>query len=235
MSSIFAFFRIVLYTPLFNALIFFSNFMPNHDLGLAIIVLTVVIRFLFFPLSIKSQRSQRALNTINPQIQAIKEKHKHDQAAQGAAMMQLYKENNINPIAGCLPLLIQLPILIALYRAFIAGLNPQSLTMLYPFVHNPGVINPLFLGFLSISGRNIILALVAGLLQFIQAKQSMNYMKASGAGSNPSLQALNTQMLYFFPIMIVIIGWNLPAGLILYWITTTTFSIGEQFYLRRSK
>ena len=234
MSSIFAFFRIVLYTPLFNALIFFSNFMPKHDLGLAIIALTVVIRFLFFPLSIKSQRSQRALNAINPQIQAIKEKHKNDQAAQGAALMQLYKENNINPVAGCLPILIQLPILIALYRAFIAGLNPQSLTMLYPFVHNPGIINPLFLGFLNISGRNIILALVAGLLQFLQAKQSMAYMKSSGAGSNPSLNALNTQMLYFFPVMIVVIGWNLPAGLILYWITTTAFSIGEQLYLRRN-
>ena len=105
MSSIFAFFKIILYVPLFNALIFISNFMPKHDLGLGIIVLTVVIRFLFFPLSIKAQRSQRALNAINPHIQAIKEKHKDDKTAQGAAMMQLYKEHNVNPVAGCLPLL----------------------------------------------------------------------------------------------------------------------------------
>src|ERR1035437_9933659 len=138
MSTISALFNVLLYKPLFNALIFISNFMPGHDLGLGIIVLTVVIRFLFFPLSIKSQRSQRALNAINPHIQAIKEKHKHDQAAQGQAMMQLYKEHNINPVAGCLPLLIQLPILITLYRVFIAGLNPQSFSMLYPFVSNPG-------------------------------------------------------------------------------------------------
>lgn len=233
MSSIFAFFKIILYIPLFNALIFFSNFIPGHDLGLSIIVLTVVIRFLFFPLSIKAQRSQRALNAINPHIQAIKEKHKHDQAAQGEAMMKLYKEHNINPVAGCLPLLIQLPILIALYQVFIAGLKPQSFSMLYSFVSNPGSINPLFLGFISIAGRNIFLALLAGVLQFIQAKQSMAYMKAGGA--NPQMAALNTQMLYFFPVMIVIIGWNLQAGLILYWITTTLFSIGEQLYLRRTK
>ncbi len=233
MSSIFSFFKIVIYIPLFNALIFLSNFMPNHDLGLGIIALTIVIRFIFLPLSIKAQRSQRALNAINPHIQAIKEKHKHDQAAQGAAMMQLYKEHNVNPLAGCLPLLIQLPILIALYQVFIAGLNPQSLGMLYPFVQNPGSINPLFLGLISISGRNIILAILAGVLQFIQAKQSMAYMKAGGA--NPQMAALNTQMLYFFPIMIVIIGWNIQAGLILYWITTTTFSIGEQLYLRTAK
>jgi YidC/Oxa1 family membrane protein insertase len=234
MSSIFALFKVIIYIPLFNALILISNFIPGHDLGLAIIALTIVIRFVFFPLSIKSQRSQKALNAINPHIQAIKEKHKHDQTAQGAAMMQLYKEHNINPIAGCLPLLIQLPILIALYRVFIDGLNPQSLSMLYPFVHNPGAINPLFLGFISISGRNVILAVLAGVLQFIQAKQSMAYMKSSG-GANPQMAALNTQMLYFFPVMIVIIGWNLQAGLILYWVTTTLFSIGEQFYLRRTK
>ena len=235
MSSIFAFFKIILYIPLFNALIFISNFIPGHDLGLSIIVLTVVIRFLFFPLSIKAQRSQKALNAINPHIQAIKEKHKHDQAAQGAAMMQLYKEHNVNPVAGCLPLLIQLPILIALYQVFIAGLNPQSFSLLYPFVNNPGSINPLFLGLISISSRNIILAVLAGVLQFIQAKQSMAYMKASGGGANPQMAALNTQMLYFFPVMIVVIGWNLQAGLILYWITTTLFSIGEQFYLKKSK
>ena len=235
MSTIFAFFKVILYIPLFNALIFISNFMPQHDLGLGIIVLTVVIRFLFFPLSIKSQRSQRALNAINPHIQAIKEKHKHDKTAQGVAMMQLYKEHNINPVAGCLPLLIQLPILIALYQVFVAGLNPQSLSLLYPFVPNPGSINPLFLGLISISSRNIFLALLAGVLQFVQAKQSMAYMKSAGGGSNPQMSALNTQMLYFFPVMIVVIGWNIQAGLILYWIATTLFSIGEQFYLKRSK
>lgn len=207
--------------------------MPSHDLGLAIVALTVIIRLIFLPLSIKSQRSQRALNAINPKIQALKEKFKNDQAAQGAAMMALYKENKINPIAGCIPLIIQLPILIALYRAFIAGLNPQSLSMLYPFVHNPGIINSLFLGFLNIGSKNVVLALIAGVLQFLQARQSMAYMKTSGA-ANPQLSALNSQMLYFFPIMIVIIGWNLPAGLILYWITTTLFSIGEQMYLRTS-
>src|SRR5258708_4656293 len=176
MNTITQIFHTLLYAPLFNALIFLANLIPGHDLGLAIIALTVVIRFLFLPLSIKSQRSQRALNAINQQIAALKEKHKHDQAAQGAAMMQLYKENNINPVAGCLPLLIQLPILIALYRAFIAGLNPQSLSMLYPFVHNPGTLNTMFLGVLSIIHKNVYLAVIAGVLQFLQPRHSMNYM-----------------------------------------------------------
>lgn len=227
------FFKTILYTPLFNTLIFLSNFMPKHDIGLAIIALTVLIRLLFLPLSIKSQRSQRALNAINPHIQAIKDKFKNDQAAQGAALMQLYKEHNVNPIAGCLPILIQLPILIALYQAFMAGLNSESLSMLYSFVQNPGTINSLFLGFVNIAEKSAILAIVAGVLQFLQAKQSMAYMKASG-GANPQMAAINSQMLYFFPVLIVILGWNLPAGLILYWITTTLFSIGEQTYLQKN-
>ncbi len=228
------FFKTILYIPLFNALVFLSNYMPGHDLGLAIVALTVIIRFVFLPLSIKSQRSQRALNALNPHIKTIKEKHKNDQAAQGQAMMQLYKEHNINPIAGCLPVLIQLPILIALYQVFIGVLKPDSFSMLYSFVPNPGVINASFLGFLDIAGKNITLAIAAGALQFLQARQSMAYMKAGGAGANPQMSALNTQMLYFFPIMIVIIGWNLPAGLLLYWIVTTLFSIGEQYYLSKN-
>lgn len=206
--------------------------MPGHDLGLAIVVLTVIVRLIFMPLSIKAQRSQKALNAINPKVQQLREKYKNDQAAQGQALMELYREHKINPIAGCLPLLIQIPILLALYRAFIAGLNPQSLTMLYHFVPNPGVINSTFLGFLNIIGKNPAMALLAGILQFLQARQSLSFMKTAGA--NPQMAALNSQMLYIFPLMIVIIGWNLPVGLILYWITTTVFSIGEQFYLRKT-
>ncbi|KKU55541.1 MAG: 60 kDa inner membrane insertion protein [Parcubacteria group bacterium GW2011_GWA1_47_11] len=232
MSNIF---KIILYAPLFNALIFLSSFMPNRDLGLAIIALTVVIRLIFLPLSMKAQRSQKALNAIGPKIQAIKDKYKNDRTAQGAAMMQLYKDNNINPVAGCVPILIQLPILIALYQAFIAGLKPESLSMLYSFVPSPESLNTLFLGFLNIAGKNPLLAVLAGVLQYFQAKQSMSYMKASGAGASPQVAAINAQMLYFLPIMIIVLGWSLPAGLVLYWITTTVFSVGEQMYLKRNQ
>ena len=228
-----ALFNTILYTPLFNLLIFLYDLIPGHDFGVAIIALTVLVRVIFSPLSIKAQRSQRALNALNPQIKEIKEKLKNDQTAQGAAIMKLYKEHGVNPVAGCLPLLIQLPILIALYRAFIAGLNPQSLTMLYPFVHNPGALHTAFLGFITTTAHNRYLAVVAGGLQYLQARQSSNYMKSSGMVA-PEMSALNNQMLYFFPIFIVIIGWNLPAGLILYWITTTLFSVVEQLYLKKT-
>lgn len=223
-------FNEILYRPLFNAVVFLYEILPGHDFGFAIIVLTALIRVLFFPLSIKTVRSQKAMNLLNPKLQEIKTKFKDDKAAQSAETMKLYKDNNINPLAGCLPLLIQLPILIALYRAFIAGLKPENLAMLYKFVLNPGIINNISFGFIDITSKMPLLAVLAGAAQFFQAWVT----KAQNQGSsiNKEMAALNSQMLYFFPVMIIIIGWNLPAGLVLYWITTTVFSILEQMYIK---
>ena len=223
-------FNEILYRPLFNAVVFLYDILPGHDFGLAIIVLTTLIRIMFFPLSIRTVRSQKALNQLNPKIQEIKQKFKGDKSAQSAETMKLYKENNINPLAGCLPLLIQLPILIALYQAFIAGLKPENLNMLYGFVSNPGVVNKISFGFIDTTSKMPLLAILAGAAQFIQAWAT----KAQNQDSNPNkeMAALNSQMLYFFTVMIIIIGWNLPAGLVLYWITTTVFSILEQLYIK---
>ena len=220
----------ILYRPLFNAVVFLYDILPGHDFGFAIIALTTIIRVLFFPLSIKTVRSQKALSQLNPKIQEIKQRFKNDKSAQSVETMKLYKENNINPLAGCLPLLIQLPILIGLYQAFIAGLKPENLNMLYGFVSNPGVVNKISFGFLDITAKMPLLAIFAGAAQFIQAWAT----KAQNQGLSPNkeMAALNSQMLYFFPIMIIVIGWNLPAGLILYWITTTVFSILEQLYIK---
>ncbi len=220
----------ILYRPLLNFVVIIYNILPWHDFGLAIIVLTTLIRVLFFPLSIKTARSQKAMNQLNPKMQEIKNKFKDDKSAQSAEIMKLYKENNINPLSGCLPLLIQLPILIALYRAFIAGLKPESLGLLYKFVAKPGVINKISFGFIDTTSKMPLLAVFAGMAQFIQAWQTNVQNKGS---LNKEMAALNSQMLYFFPVMIIIIGWNLPAGLILYWITTTAFSILEQLYIKR--
>ena len=220
----------ILYRPLFNAVVFLYNVLPGNDFGLAIIALTAIIRVFFFPLSIKTVRSQKELNQLNPKMQEIKQRLKGDSAAQSAEIMKLYKDHNINPLAGCLPLLIQLPILIALYQAFIAGLKPENLSLLYGFVLNPGVINPISFGFMDITSKIPLLAVLAGGAQFIQAWVSKT--QNQGAGVNKEMKALNSQMLYFFPIMIIIIGWNLPAGLVLYWITTTVFSILEQVYIK---
>lgn len=223
----------LLYQPLFNATIFLYNLLPGSDFGLAVIALTIIIRLVFFPLTVKTIRSQRALSRINPRMKELKEKFKHDAQAQSAAIMQLYKEHRINPLSGCLPLLIQLPILIALYQAFGAGFKPENLDLLYGFIDNPGQIDPISFGFLDITSKSIALAVITGSCQFLQLKQNQALTQNNpDNGGQKEVQALNKQMLYFFPVMIIIIGWNLPAGLMVYWLTTTLFSMAEQSYIR---
>lgn len=224
-------FNELLFIPLLNFTVLLYNILPGNDFGLAIVVLTLIIKGIFFPLSVKSIKSQKNLSRLNPKIQEIKEKYKNNPTAQSQAIMALYRENNINPVAGCLPLLIQIPILIGLYQAFIAGLKPESLDLLYSFVKNPGVINSISFGFIDITSKMPVLALASGGLQFLQSWRAS--LQTQGSETSKEMKALNSQMLYIFPIMVIIIGWNLPAGLVLYWLATTAFSIVEQAYAGR--
>lgn len=218
----------LIYRPILSLTIFVYNIIGLHDLGIAIIVMTLIIRVLVLPLSLKSARSQKALSEISPEIDKLKEQYKGNTTAQSEAIMKLYKERKINPLAGCLPLLIQLPILIGMYQVFLNIFKPNALEKVYSFVPHSGAINHTFLGLMDISQRSIIFALGAGALQFLQARMAMRNQAQSGQAA-----IMNQQMLYLFPVMIIVISWNLPAGLALYWITTTLFAIGEQLYLRR--
>ena len=155
----------LLFRPLFNLLIFLYNSIPGADFGVAIIVLTIIVRVIFFPLSIKALISQRELNKLQPKIKELQEKHKGNKQALGQATMQLYKEHKINPLSGCLPILIQLPVLIALYSALGSGLKPESLTALYSFVSHPLNINQTALGFLDLAKKSYMMAILAGVLQ----------------------------------------------------------------------
>ena len=238
MSSIF---NEIIYRPIFNILVLITNLVPWQDFGLAIIVLTVLIRLLFMPFSIKALRSQKMLNQLQPKIKEIQEKFKNDRAAQAQATMALYKEQQVNPLAGCLPLLIQIPILFALYRAFVNGLQPESLTLLYGFIQNPGTIKNLSFGFLDLAKKAPLLAVLSGVFQFAHSKMSLakssvpaTLPKDKNQPASLDFSAMNKQMLYFFPIMIIIIGWGLPAGLVLYWSVSTLFSIFEQIYLNKT-
>ncbi|MEX1064087.1 MAG: YidC/Oxa1 family membrane protein insertase [Candidatus Paceibacterota bacterium] len=220
--------------PIFNLLVFIYNTIPWTDFGLAIIILTIIIRFAFTPLSIKALVSQRALSKLQPKIKQLQDKHKNDKQALGQATMALYKEHNINPFSGCLPILIQLPVLLALYSALRSGFQPGSLDMLYAFITNPGHIKEMALGFINLAEKTPALAITAGVLQWFQSKQAAAFQAPSSPGEQES-QAfkMNKQMLYFFPVMVIIIAWNLPAGLVLYWVVTTMFSIFEQLYINK--
>lgn len=228
MNFIIEAFNQVLYRPLFNLLVFFYNTISFQDLGIAIIFLTVLIRLILYPLSKKSIRSQKEMAALQPKIKEIQKKYPHKEE-QAKAMMALYQEHKINPLAGCLPILVQLPILIALYRVFYSGLNGESLSALYSFIPRPESFHASFLGLVDLSQRSVILAVLAGILQFIQAK---TILPATGSVSNKSSdfsQMMNKQMLYFMPAVTIFVALGLPAALPLYWTVLTLFGILQQY------
>lgn len=219
----------VIYRPLLNLLVFFYNVIPGHDIGVVIVLLTILIRILLSPLQHRQLKSQQAMTSLQPKLDALREKHKNDKEGQAKAMMDLYKEHKVNPLSSCLPLLVQLPLLIALYQVFSKALH-GNLAGLYPFIQNPGSISPLFLHFIDLSKASIPFAILAGALQFWQSKLMV---AKTTANSDPTAKAMSIQTLYVLPLISVFIAWRLPAGLPLYWIITTLFAIGQQYYIMR--
>lgn len=233
-----AFFNVILFQPIYNLLIFFYNAIPGHDIGFAIIALTVIIKLVLLPLSWQSTKSQAALQTLQPKINAIKEQYKNDKEKLAQETMKLYREQKVNPFSSCLPILIQLPILIAVYQAFRVGLTHNNFELLYPFVANPGQINNIAFGFLNMSVPNTALAILTGLAQFWQTKMlpiSKPAIAGSGAKDEAMLASMNKSMLYFMPLMTVVIGMSLPAGLTFYWLLTTALTILQQKFMFKKK
>jgi YidC/Oxa1 family membrane protein insertase len=227
-------FNEVLYRPIFNLLIGIYNVLPYHDIGIAIILLTVIIRVILYPFSLKAIRSQKKLQDLQPKVRQIQTEHKANKEEQAKKLMELYKEHNISPFSGCLPLIVQFPVLIALYRAFFNGLRPEGITGLYSFVAHPAVVNTMFLGFLDLTKRNVYLAVLAGAVQFWQSKQSIP--KAHSAKKEGDMATMmNTQMLYFMPLFTVFLGITFPAGLALYWIVYTLFTVFQQWQMQKAQ
>lgn len=234
-----AFFHTILYQPIFNLFVGLYNILPGHDVGLVIIIITILVRLLVYPLTSKSIKAQKAVQDLQPKIEAIKKEYANDQQKQAAMLMAVYKDNKVNPFASCLPLLIQLPILIALYMVMRACLMSDTLpNIFYSFVNNPGKLNPVSFGFLDLSQtKNYILAILAGAAQYWQAKGMLMRQppKNAGPGAKDENMAamMNKQMLYIMPVMTVLIGVSLPAGLALYWLFSTLLTVAQQELLMR--
>jgi YidC/Oxa1 family membrane protein insertase len=220
----------IIYYPLLNLLVYLYNIIPGHDIGVVIILLTVLIRLLLAPSFQKSLKSQVAMNSMQPKLNELREKHKNDKEGLAKATMALYKEHNINPLSSCLPLLIQLPILIALYQVFNKALG-NNITGLYSFVAKPEFIDPKLFGILDLSHPNLILGILAGVTQFWQSKMMMSQNAQS---TDPTAKIMALQTTYVLPIISVVIAAKLPAGLPLYWVVTTLFSIAQQYYVTRT-
>ncbi len=227
-------FNTILYRPLLNALVLLYQYIPGHDFGVAVIVLTILIKFLFYPLGVKAIKSQKALSGLQPKIKEIQEKYKDNKEQQTKEIMGLYKKEKINPFSGCLPLLIQLPVLIALYRVFWHGLQPEQMVLLYGFVTAPGIIDSTFFGIIDLANPNVAVAFLAGIFQFIQVKMTAPNPKEGKKQDSSFAGQMQKQMQYFMPAFMVLILFRLPSAIGLYWLTTTLFTIIQQYVILKS-
>lgn len=236
----------LLYYPLFNLLIFFYKVFFSN-LGLAIIALTLFTRLLLWPLTVPMLKSARKQREIKPALDALKQRYKDDKKKLAAAQMELLQKHGINPAAGCLPQLLQILVLIALYQAFIQvlGSGSKSLAELNPFLYTPflhfgntAVVNGHFLFWdLTRPDPYVILPGLAGASQFWlskmmlpQTKKEEEFAQKTADKKDDVMYNMQEQMLYLAPVMTVLFGWRLPAGLVLYWLLTTLFSLVQQWY-----
>jgi len=222
-------FNTVFYQPLLNVLILLYQYLPGNDFGIAIILLTILIRILFYPLTNKAIKSQKTLESFQQKVQEIQERNKEDKEKQAREMMELYRKEKINPFSGLFPVLIQLPILIALYQVFRRGLMTEEMVNLYSFVPKLNQINPYFLRFLDLTKPSLVFAILAGISQFFQAKMSTPKMGKTKTQLAQFSGLIQKQTLYFFPIFTILLLWKLPVAISLYWLTTTIFSIIQQY------
>lgn len=229
----------VFYKPIYNALIFLTKIIPGHGLGWAILLLTLIIRTILLIPSQKAMKSQRRMQDIQPRLEKIKEKYKGDQQKIAAETMAVWKESKVNPMGSCLPLLMQFPFLIAIFYVIQDGLNPDTTNLLYSTYENFGLsdINTYFMGLNLLKVNTYVLPLIIGGLQFIQMKLSMaraDKKKDKNKNEKKNEMAVaSNMMIYIMPVMIAVFTATLPAGVGIYWGTSTIYGIVQQIFVNR--
>lgn len=224
-------FNTFLYDPLFNGLILLYKYITFEDLGLAIILLTIVIRLILYPLFYKSLKNQALLQKIQPDMERIQRDHNGDKEKQAAALLALYREHKVNPFSSFFLILVQLPILIALYQVFLSGFSGEALKVVYAFIDIPQVINNTLLGLIDLKEKSIIIVIFAAAAQYVQSALALP--KREGASDSPSYK-MAKNMMYIGPALTLLILGNLPAAVGIYWLTSSVFSVGQQWLINKS-
>lgn len=225
----------ILLKPMYNGLIFLIEVFPGGSLALAIILLTIVVRLILAPISKRSIVTQIKQKRLQPELDAIKERIK-DPKKQSTEIFALYKKNKVNPFSSILLLLIQLPIILALYHVLKTGIE-ENTELLYSFIQYPEVISSSLLGFVDLATKSVWLALLAGITQYIQIKLSPAFQQAgSGEPKNDQekmAQSLQKKMVFSMPIMIMVFAYMLPSAIALYWSVSNIYTLLQELYIRR--
>lgn len=230
----------VFFDPIYNGLIFIAGHLPGADVGVAIILLTVIVKVILLPLSIKAARAQYAMRFIEPKLKEIKEKYKDDREALGRNTMAAYKEAGINPLLGIFLALIQIPVIIALYLSVYSGggvkLPAVNEALLYDFVRNPGNLSMLFLGLFDITGRSAVLAVLAGATQYVSGILTLPSIKPKTSDTpdfkEDLARSMQLQMKYAMPVIILFVAYTVSAAVALYFVVSNLMSIIQEYIVR---
>jgi YidC/Oxa1 family membrane protein insertase len=217
-------YHLIFYQPLLNALVFLYQTVAFRDLGIAIVLLTVIIRLILFPVFQKSIYHQMVMQKVQPKIKKLQEEYKGNYEKQSQAIMEVYRDHKINPFSGFFLLLIQLPILIALYQIFLNVSRSDILGYLYPFIPHPYEINSGFLGLINLTKPNMVIVGLAAVAQYFQGRLATQ----NSATETASAARVGEKMVWIAPLITLAVLWHLPAAVGLYWLVTSIFSVGQQ-------
>lgn len=179
------------------------------NFGVSIIIVTILIKIMLLPLTLKQDKSMKEMKKLQPELEKIKEKYANDKQMLNIKTMELYKEHKVNPLGGCLPLLLQLPILFALFGVLKNGIIPKDSSFLWLKLSVP---DPFY-----------VLPVLNGAVSFFQQKLM------GSADSNPQMK----NMMYIFPIMMIMFSLKMPSGLQLYWLTSSILAVVQQYFIMK--
>ncbi|MDO8430596.1 MAG: YidC/Oxa1 family membrane protein insertase [Candidatus Taylorbacteria bacterium] len=222
----------IVFDPLYNGLIFLFDVFPWIDAGFAVIIFTIIVRLILFPLSKKSIVTQVRMKEIEPELNKLKQTVT-DKQQQALKVMELYRKKGINPFSSFLLLLLQLPIIWALYHIFVnSGLPIVNSSLLYGFVNIP-TIDMSFLGIFDINVRSVLLSIVAAIAQYLQLHFSLASVPPTpGEAPNP-ISDMMKNMKYIFPVMIFLFSFSVSAVVPIYWTVSSLFTLGQELVVRR--
>ncbi|MFA5261226.1 MAG: YidC/Oxa1 family membrane protein insertase, partial [Candidatus Omnitrophota bacterium] len=231
----------------YNLVVFFSYITPGHYFWVAIVLITVILRLAFMKPTFNMLKTQKKQKKVQGQLSEIKAKYKDDPKAQQEATMAIYKQEGINPLGSCLPLIIQMVLLYGFYQVFrMSDLSVVKPDIIYSFVPRPETLNTWFFGMDltqtiaqvvkgPVGWVGYIFPVLTGGTQLIQSLQARSLQPVSEKGSKEGdfARAMSMQMTYFFPLITAYISYTLPSALSIYWITQTVFMVVQQYFIMK--
>ena len=206
-----------------NTLQKFSEITGNY--GIAIILLTILVRVVILPLTIKQEKSMKKMREIQPEVDKLRTKYKDDPQVMQTKMQEIYKANKVNPMAGCLPLFVQMCIFITLFRVLTKpGSIPEDAHFLWFNLKYPDALIALPVGFLTSLN---VLPLLNKVVTFFQQKM----MSTGTQDTNPQMKT----MLYTLPFVILVMTYKMPSGVSLYWFTSSLLAVIQQFFIMKGR